>query len=163
VVSPKVTKPATPSVARRHRAHSLAPEHLGERGAAATLVAVIGGIAIFIAAVAIAVGGLTLPASYSGTTAPPNIDQLGMNQVIAGIALLVLGLVIVATAAALLANLPRSRPLAVAASAITALLSVVAFVLVLGATRLDPILLSALGVAAVAFGGAAFVLARLRS
>ena len=109
------------------------------------------------------VGGLTLPSSYSGTTPPPNVDQLGMNQVVAGIGLLVLGLVIVATALALLANLPRSRPLAVGSSTIGALLAVAAFVYVLGATRNDPILLAALGVAAVAFGGAAFVLARLRN
>lgn len=107
-------------------------------------------------------GGLTLPASYSGATAPPNVDQLAMNQVVGGVALLVLGLVIVATALGLLANLPRSRPLAAGASAIAALLAVAAFALVVGATRLDPVLLSALGVAAVAFGGAAFVLARQR-
>ena len=162
MVSPKVRKPTNPGVAPRHRAHSLAPEHLGESGAAATLIAAIGGIAIFIAAAAMTVGGLTLPASYSGATPPPNVDQLGMNQVFAGIALLVLGLVIVATALGLLANLPRSRPLAAGASAIAALLAVAAFVLVMGATRLDPVLMAALGVAAVAFGGAALVLARPR-
>lgn len=163
MVSPKVTKPASSSVASRHRSHSLAPEHLGERGAAATLVAAIGGIAVFIAGVAITVGGLTLPAGYSGTTAPPNVDQLAMSQVIGGIALLVLGLVIVATALALLSNLSRSRPLAAGASAFAALLALAAFVLVTGGARLDPILLAALGVAVVAFGGAALVLARLRT
>lgn len=123
----------------------------------------IGGIAIFIAAVAITVGGLTLPASYSGATAPPNLDQLGRNQVVAGVALLALGIVIVATAAALLANLPRSRPLAVSASAIAALLSIAGIVLVVGGARPDLVLLAALGVAAVAFGAAAVVLARLDS
>jgi hypothetical protein len=127
------------------------------------MVEAIGGIAIFIAGVAIMVGGLTLPASYTGTTAPPNIDQLGMNQVVGGIGLLVLGLVILATSLALLSGLPRSRPLAIGASAIAALLAIAAFVRVMSGTSLDPILLAALGVAAVAFGGAAFVLARLRS
>jgi hypothetical protein len=162
VVQPKVTKPVQRSVAPRHRAHSLAPEHLGERGAAATLVAAIGGMAVFIAAVAMTVGGLTLPNGYEGTTAPPNLSELALIQVIAGVALLVLGLVIVATTAALFANLPRSRPLVIAAAAIAALLSIAAFVLVFGATRRDYILLAALGVAALAFGGAAVVLARLR-
>ena len=42
VVTPKVTKPAPRSVAPRHRGHSLAPEHLGERGAAAAFVVVMG-------------------------------------------------------------------------------------------------------------------------
>ena len=163
MVTPKVTKPAKPIVASRQRGHTLAPEHLGERGAAATVVAAIGGTALFIAAVAMTVGGLTLPGSYAGATPPPNVDQLAVRQVIAGIALLVLGLVILATAVALLANLPRSRPLAVGSSALAALLAVAGFAFVLGGTRSDPALLSALGVAAVAFGGAAFVLARQRT
>jgi hypothetical protein len=119
-------------------------------------------MAVFIAGVAMTVGGLTLPNGYQGTDAPPNLSQLALAQVFAGIALLVFGLVIVATAVALLADLPRSRPMAVASTALAALLSVAAFVLVVGATRRDYILLAALGVAAVAFGGAAVVLARLR-
>jgi hypothetical protein len=127
------------------------------------LIAAIGGIAIFIAALAMTVGGLTLPSGYSGTTPPPNIDQLALNQVVAGIALLVFALVIVATSVALFANLPRSRPLAVGSSAIAAVLAVAAFAYVLLKSRGDPILLAALGVTVVAFGGASFVLARPRS
>ena len=50
----------------RHRGHSLAPEHLGELGAAAALVTAIGGMALFIAAVAMTVSGLTLAASICG-------------------------------------------------------------------------------------------------
>lgn len=160
MVNPKVTKQPARTVARRQRGHSLAPEHLGERGAGAALVAAIGGIAIFIAAVAIVVGGLTLPSSYSGTTPPPHVDQIGRSQVFGGIGLLVLALVIVFTTLGLLANLPRSRPMAVASLAVAALLAIVGFVLVQGAARSDGILLAALAVAAVAFGGAAFVLAR---
>lgn len=163
MVNPKVTKATRPSVASRQRGHTLAPEHLGERGAAAALIAAVGGIAIFIAAVAMTVGGMTLPSGYSGTTPPPNIDQLALNQLIAGVALLVFALVVVATSVALLANLPRSRPLAVGSSAIAAVLAVATFAYVLRGTGSDPILLAALGVAAVAFGGASFVLARLRT
>lgn len=163
MVNPKVTKATRPSVAPRQRGHTLAPEHLGERGAAAALIAAIGGIAVFTAAVAIMVGGLTLPSSYSGTTPPPNIDQLALNQVIAGIALLVFALLIVATTVALLANLSRSRPLAVGSCAIAAVLAIAAFAYVLRGAGSDPILLTALGVAAIAFGGASLVLARLRT
>lgn len=119
-------------------------------------------MAVFIVAVAMTVGGLTLPNSYAGTTPPPNIAQLSMLQIVAGLGLLVLGMVIVATAVALLADLRRSRPLAVASTAIAGLLAAAAFVLVASASHRDVILLAALGVAALAFGGAAIVLGRPR-
>ena len=162
VVSPKVTKPAARNVAARHRGHSLAPEHLGERGAAAALVTAVGGMAIFIAAVAMTVSGLTLPGRYAGSTPPPNVNQLGLGQVVGGIGLLVLGVLIVASATGLLAGLQRSRSLATGISAITALLAAAGIVVLMTATRRDAVLLAALGVAFVAFGGAALILARLR-
>jgi hypothetical protein len=146
----------------RHRGHSLAPEHLGERGAAATLVIAIGGAAIFIAAVAMTVSGLTLPGRYTGTDAPPNVGQLGMGQVVGGIGLLVLGTLIVASAGALLGGLPGSRRFAAAISALTALVALAGFVVLVTPTRRDLVLLAALGVAVVAFGGAAVILARLK-
>ena len=146
----------------RHRGHSLAPEHLGELGAAAALVTAIGGMAIFIAAVAMTVSGLTLAGRYAGSDPPPNIDQLGMGQVVGGIGLVVLGILIVGSAAALLSDLPRSRPVAISVSAITALLALGGFVLLLAPTRRDAVLLAALAVAVVAFGGAAVILARLK-
>ena len=146
----------------RHRGHSLAPEHLGERGAAATLAIAIGGLAVFIAAVAMTVSGLTFPSRYAGATPPPNVAQLGVGQVIGGIGLLVLGILLVASAAALLSGLPRSRPFAVGSAGLTAVLTGAAIVVLFGATRRDLVLLAALAVAFVAFGGAALILARLR-
>lgn len=119
-------------------------------------------MAIFIAAVGMTVSGLTLPGRYAGTDPPPNVDQLGMGQVVGGIALLVLGILIVGGAAALLSGLPRSRPFAVGISSITALLALAGFVLLLGPARRDLVLLAAVGVAVVAFGGAAVILARLK-
>ena len=119
-------------------------------------------MALFIAAVAMTVEGLTLPGRYSGGTPPPNVGQLGIAQVGGGVALLILSVLIVASTTALLADLPRSRVLATGTSAVTALLAALGFVLLMGANRRDPVLLAALGVAVVAFGGAAFVLARLR-
>jgi hypothetical protein len=162
VSNPKVTKANPRSVAPRHRGHSLAPEHLGEPGAAAALVAAIGGVAIFVGAVGMMIGGLTLPSRYTGTPPPPNLSQLGTAQIVGGVGLLVLGMLIVASTTALLADLPRSRPLAVGTSAATALLAAAGFVLLIGETRRDPILLAALGVAFVAFGGAAVILVRQR-
>jgi radical SAM superfamily enzyme with C-terminal helix-hairpin-helix motif len=126
------------------------------------LVLAVGGLAIFIAAIAMTVGGLTLPGRYSGATPPPNIGSLGSGQIVGGIALLVLGAVIMASAAALLADLPRSRALATGVSSIAALLSAVAVAVLMGATRKDAMLIAALAVTFVAFGGAAVVLGRLR-
>jgi hypothetical protein len=125
-------------------------------------VAAIGGMAIFVGAVGMMIGGLTLPGRYAGATPPPNLGQLGTAQIVGGVALLVLGVLIVASTTALLADLPRSRPLATGTLAATALLAAAGFVLLIGETRRDPILLAALGVAFVAFGGAAVILARQR-
>jgi hypothetical protein len=125
-------------------------------------VIAIGGLALFIAAVAMTVSGLTFPSRYAGATPPPNVGQLGVGQVIGGIALLVLGMLLIASAAALLSGLPRSRPFAVGSAGLTALLTAAAIVLLFGAQRRDLVLLAALVVALVAFGGAALILARLR-
>jgi hypothetical protein len=119
-------------------------------------------MAIFIAAIAMTVSGLTLPSRYAGTEPPPNVGQLGMGQVVGGIGLLVLGILIVGGAAALLGGLQRSRPFAVSISAITALLGLIGFLLLVTPSRRDFVLLAALGVAVVAFGGSAVILARLR-
>ena len=162
VASPKVARSTSRNAVPKHRGHSLAPEHLGELGAAAALVTAIGGTAIFIAALAMTVSGLTFPSRYSGATPPPNVGQLGLGQVVGGIGLLVLGILIVGSAVALLSALPRSRPFAVGISAISAVLALAGFVLLMAPTRRDLVLLSALAVAVVAFGGAAVILARLR-
>jgi hypothetical protein len=146
----------------RHRGHSLAPEHLGERGAAAALVTAIGGTAIFIAALAMTVSGLTLPSRFAGAEPPPNVGQMGLGQVVGGIGLLVLGILVVGASLALLSGLRGSRPFAVGISAISAVLALAGFVLLMVPTRRDVVLLSALAVAVVAFGGAAVILARLR-
>ena len=122
----------------------------------------IGGLAVFIAAIGVTIGGLTLATRYSGAAAPPNIGSLGNAQVIGGIALLVLGGLIVASAAALLADLPRSRALTIGLSALAALLAAVSLFVLVGATRRDPQLIGAVVVSLVAFGGAAFVLGRQR-
>ena len=162
VASPKVARSSSRNAVPKHRGHSLAPEHLGERGAAAVLVTAIGGTAIFIAALAMTVSGLTFPSRYAGSDPPPNVGQLGFGQVVGGIGLLVLGILIVGSAAALLSGLPRSRPFAVSISAISAVLALAGFVFLLAPTRRDVVLLSALAVAVVAFGWAAAILARLR-
>lgn len=146
----------------RHRSHSLAPEHLGEAGGGALLVVGIGGLALFIAAIAVTVSGLGLAGRYTGVEPPPNLDQLGTPQIIGGIALLLLGVALVAGAGALLNGVRGSRLAVAGLSALTAVVAAAGFVMLLAATRRDMVLLSALGVTAVVFAGSAVILARLR-
>lgn len=108
------------------------------------------------------VNGLTLPGRYAAGEGPPSVAQLGIGQIAGGIGLLVLGILVAGSALALLGGLPRSRPFAVVTSAIAAVLALAAFILLLGPSRRDLVLLAALAVAVVAFGGASTILARLR-
>lgn len=164
MTSPKVTQPASRPRAAvpRHRSHSLAPEHLGEAGGGALLVVGIGGLVLVIAAIAVTVSGLGLAGDYSGVEPPPNLNQLGTPQIIGGIATLLLGVALVAGAGALLNGVRGSRLAVAGLSALTAILAVGGFVMLFGETRRDIVLLSALGVTALAFAGSAAVLARLR-
>jgi hypothetical protein len=169
VVTKKVGKPATRARAReatavrqpRGRSHSLAPPHLGEAASAAVLAVAVLGLAVFIAGVAMAVSGMTV-ASRFGDTPPPNVDQLGLGQVLGGIGLGVLGLVLSGSALAVLADVPRSRPVAAAASGVAALLAVVGVVLIQLEPGGDLVLSLALAVAGLIFAIAAVILVRPR-
>lgn len=164
MTSSKVTRPASqprPAPAR-HRSHSLAPEHLGESGGAALLVVGIGGLALFITAVAVVVSGLGLAGRYAGVEPPPNLDQLGTPQIIGGLALVLVSVGLIASSGALAADVRGSRAAVVGLSALTATLAAIGFAVSLVQTRRDIVLLSALGVAALVFAGSAAALARLR-
>ncbi|HEX2193589.1 MAG TPA: hypothetical protein VHK63_01290 [Candidatus Limnocylindria bacterium] len=169
MVTKKVTKPVTRSRARdvvparpaRTRAHSLAPAHLGEAASAAVLAVSVLGLAIFIVGVAMAVSGLTLGSRF-GSEPPPNVGELGVGQVVGGLGLAVLGLVLSGSSLAVLAEVPRSRPLAAAVSALAAVLAVAGAVLVQLRPGNEVVLTAALAVAAVILAAAAFVLVRPR-
>ena len=92
----------------RPRGHTLAPEHIGEAGSAAVLTMAILGLSTFIAAIALIVFGLTTAGSY-GASPPPNAGSLGMGQVLGGFGLLVIGLALVGSSLAVLADLRGSR------------------------------------------------------
>lgn len=123
------------------------------------LVCAVGGLAIFIAALAMIVAGLTIGSAYAGD-APPNLAALGTPQIIGGIGLLILGGGLVATAGALLADLRFARPAATLLAALTTLLAVAGAALLVGAPRRDTVLVAALAVVFVVFGGATVFLAR---
>ena len=143
----------------RPHGHSLAPEHIGEAGSVALLALSILGLALFIAAVAMVVFGLTTAARY-GSLPPPNAGALGQGQVMGGVGLGLLGLAVVGSVLALLADVPRSRPVVVGVSALAAVLSGIGVVRVMTLGPGDPVLAGALAICTVVFAAAAIVLAR---
>lgn len=155
------TRSVSASRPARARSHSLAPPHLGEAASAAVLAVAVMGLAVFIAGVAMAVAGLTVSTRF-GASPPPNVDQLGTGQLLGGAGLALLGLVLSGSALAVLADVPRSHPVAAAASGLSAVLAVVAVFLVQAQPTGDAVLSVALAVSALIFGAATVVLVRPR-
>jgi len=126
------------------------------------LIVGIGGLALFIASIAVVVSGLGLEGRYATVEPPPNLDQLGTPQIIGGLALALLSVALIAGAGALLGGARGSRVAVIGLAALTATLAAAGFAVSLVQTRRDIVLLSALGVTALVFAGSAAVLARLR-
>lgn len=158
---PRTARRATPAVMprARHRSHSLAPDHIGEAGSVALLALAILGLAIFIAAIAMVVFGVTTASRYASSP-PPNVGALGVGQVLGGIGLLVLGLALVGSALSVLADIRGSRRIAAVVSGLAALLAAYGVVRVMGAGAGDAVLAAALAVTTIIFGAAAVILAR---
>jgi hypothetical protein len=169
VVTKKVSKPAPRARARdaaaprhgRPRSHSLAPAHLGELASAAVLAVTVLGLAVFIAGVAMAVAGMTVANRFGGSP-PPNVDQLGLGQVLGGIGVGALGIVLSGAGLAVLAEVPHSRPVAAGVSGLSAVLAVIGIILVQQRPGGDMVLSIALLVAGLIFAAAAVVLIRPR-
>ncbi|HEX2142506.1 MAG TPA: hypothetical protein VHK28_09600 [Candidatus Limnocylindria bacterium] len=145
----------------RPRAHSLAPAHLGEAASAALLVLATLGLAVFIAALAMIVFGLTMPGRF-GSSPPPNVAELGFGQVFGGIGLLLLGVAMVGSSLAVLAEVRGSRRVAGGVAALAAILSVGGVVATLLQPGQELVLPLALGLAALIFLGVAVILLRPR-
>jgi hypothetical protein len=143
----------------RHRSHTLAPEHIGEAGSVALLAMAILGLAVFIAAIAMVVFGVTTAARF-GSPPPPNVGQLGTGQVLGGVGLLLMGAALVGSALAVLADLRGSRQIAAVVAGAAALLSAAGVVRVMGEGAGDAVLAAALAVTTMIFGVSAIILAR---
>ncbi|HEX5578901.1 MAG TPA: hypothetical protein VFY43_04465, partial [Candidatus Limnocylindria bacterium] len=126
----RTRRPAVAAPRPRPRGHSLAPEHIGEAGSAAVLTLAILGLSTFIAAIALIVFGLTTAGSY-GASPPPNAGSLGVGQVVGGFGLLVIGIALLGSSLAVLADVRGSRRGAAAVAGATALLSVAGVVVVM--------------------------------
>ena len=148
----------TPHVpADRRHSRSLAPPHVGDRLAAALLVVSILGLGMFIMAIAIIAGGLSFGGRF--TEPPPNVDEMGRGQVVAGALLLLLSLAELVVVVAIVADwrwrqLRPLRPRSIAAG-LNALLALLAAFGSLRALRAGPdgeiVIALALAAAAAAF------------
>lgn len=152
---------ASSAGARGRQHHSLAPAHLGEATAAATVGVIVGGISLVITALGMLAMGLTLGSRYSANP-PPNADALPLVPVAIGLGILLLGGALTAGGVAVLAEARRARLITGILSAVAAALAALGTVLVMVTPPPDVVLAIAMTVAALVFGVAALLLLRPR-
>jgi len=154
--------PAASRAGARGRAHhSLAPAHLGEATAAATVGVVVGGVALVIIGLGMVAMGLTLGSRYA-IDPPPNAASLGMVPIALGAGILLLGAGLTAGGVAVLGDVRRARLVTGILAAFAAALAAVGTILVTVNPPPDVVLAIALTVATLVFGAAAILLLRPR-
>jgi hypothetical protein len=152
---------ASAAGARPRGAHSLAPEHLGEATAAATVAVIVGGIALAITGIGMIAMALTIGSRYAGDP-PPDVGAQTLLPVLGGIGALALGAALTAGGVAVLAGARRSRLATGILAAVAAGLAALGTVFVMTNPPADPVLAIALTVATLVFGVAALLLLRPR-
>lgn len=152
---------ASSAGARARGAHSLAPEHLGEATAAATVAVIVGGIALVITGIGMVAMALTIGSRYDGDV-PPNLGSLAIVPVIGGLLALLLGAGLTAGGVAVLGHVRRARLATGILAAVAAGLSALGTVLAMVNPPADPVLAIALTVATLVFGVASLLLLRPR-
>jgi hypothetical protein len=156
-----LVRAASSASARRRGSHALAPAHLGDATAAATVAVIVGGVALVITAIGMLAMALTLGVRW-GADPPPNADSLRVLPLLLGLGLLVLGGALTAGGVAVLADARRARLLTGLLSALSALLAAAGTVLVMVVRPPDVVLAIALTIATLVFGIAALLLLRPR-
>lgn len=146
---------------RARTAHSLAPGHLGEATAAATVAVMVGGVALVISGIGIVVMALTIGARYTGSP-PPDVGALALLPAALGVLLLLLGGALTAGGLGVLAAAPRARLLTGILAAVTAGLAALGAVLAMVNAPPDPVIAVALTVATLVFGVSALLFLRPR-
>jgi hypothetical protein len=154
--------PAASAAGARGRGHhSLAPAHLGEATAAATVGVIVGGIALVITAIGVLAMGLTLGARYASDP-PPNVGSLGVVPLALGGGLLLLGAALTAGGVAVLGAARRARLITGVLAGLAAALAALGTVFVMVNPPPDVVLAIALTVATLVFGVASLLLLRPR-
>jgi hypothetical protein len=139
---------------------TLAPAHLGEAASAAAVIVVVGGIASVILGASMLVLGLTMGARFGDATPPPNIATLGTGSVLGGVGVLALGVGLVLSGLATIADVRGARRLCALLSLLTAALCAAGTVLAMLTPPAAVIIAIALAVATLAFGVSGIVLLR---
>jgi len=152
---------ASAAGARPRGAHSLAPEHLGEAAAAATVAVIVGGVALVITGIGMLAMALTLGSRF-GADPPPNLGALALVPSVAGVLAVLLGGALVAGGIAVLGDVRRARLVTGVLAGATAALGALAAVQVMVNAPADPVLATALTVATLVFGVATVLLLRPR-
>lgn len=156
------TIPAASRAGARGRGHhSLAPGHLGEATAAATVGIVVGGIALVITGIGVLAMGLTLGTRY-GIDPPPNAGSLSVLPLALGAGMLLLGAALTAGGVAVLGAVKRARLITGILSVVAAALAALGTILVTVNPPPDLVLAIALTVATLVFASAAILLLRPR-
>jgi hypothetical protein len=161
MTSRRTISAASSAVARRRGSHSLAPEHLGDATAAATVAVVVGGIALVITAIGMIAMALTIGARYDGDP-PPNLGSMAILPIVLGVVALLVGGGLAAGGVAVLAEVRRARLATGILAAVAAGLSAIGTVLAMANPPSDPVLAIALTVATLVFGVSSLLLLRPR-
>jgi hypothetical protein len=152
---------ASVAAIRRRGQHSLAPAHLGEATAAATVAVVVGGVALTITGIGMMAMGLTIGSRYASDP-PPDVGSLMVLPTVTGLLVLLLGIGLTAGGIAVFAAVPRARLATAILSGVAAALGAVGTVIAMTSLPADPVLAIALTLAALVFGVAAILLLRPR-
>ena len=161
MTSRRTIRAASTAGARARGAHSLAPEHLGEAAAAATVAVIVGGIALVITGIGMLAMAFTLGSRY-GADPPPNLGALSLVPTVAGVLAILLGGALVAGGTAVLGDVRRARLVTGVLAGATAALGAFAAVQVMVNSPADPVLAAALTAATLIYGVAAVLLLRPR-
>ncbi len=152
---------ASAAGARGRDQHSLAPAHLGEATAAATVGIIVGGIALVITGIGMLAMALTIGSRYAGDP-PPNVGALSLMPALLGLAVLVLGGALTAGGIAVLGAVRRARLMTGILSGVAAALMAAGALLAMANAPADVVLAIALTLATLIFGVAAILLLRPR-
>jgi hypothetical protein len=159
--SQRPIRAASVAAVRRRGAHSLAPEHLGEATAAATLAVIVGGVALVITGIGIIALALTIGTRF-GADPPPDVGSYGTLPLIGGIGAVLLGGALTAGGLAVIGNARGARLITGVLAVIAAGLAALGTVLVMINPPPDTVLAIALTFATVVYGVAAVLLLRPR-
>ncbi len=161
MTSRRPIRAASAAGARPRGAHTLAPEHLGEATAAATVAVIVGGVATVITGIGVIAMALTLGSRFAGDP-PPNAGGLSLLPILGGLGALVLGGALTAGGMAVLADAPRARRITGVLAAIAAALTALGTVVAATNPPADPVIAIALTAATLVFGCAGILLLRPR-